>query len=147
MEKSSKYTGVQCFEFRESRYFKSEAKVILKINFDTNEFYENLETIFKDWIWVGDTLAFANIDEKIEWVLKEVAGFVFDWIYEYNIATFTFSDCLTDYVAARLNETWWLVSVEEDDGKEEHPIHVLNYDCDYGVKKKIEMYEIHKTNP
>lgn len=143
MEKSIKYMGIKYFEFRESKYFESEAKAILEVNFNS-EFYENLETIFNDWIWINDTSAFTNIDEKIEWALKEVAGFVFDWIYEYNIATFTFSDCLTDYVAARLNEKWWLVSVEDEinNNKEKQPIHVFNYDCDFGARKEIEMYEI-----
>ena len=142
MEKSNKYTGVKYFKFEELSYFDNSTNVILKVNFDDSRFYENIEVMCEDCFnYVPE---FANIDEKIEWVLNKLAGFVFDWVYKECVANLK-ENWLAKYLADRLYEQW-LVSVEEDNDDEEQPIHVLNYECDYAKKKDIIRQEVRKED-
>ena len=140
IQKSTRYTGVKYFEFKDLGYFKNnKANVILRVNFDDNRFDKCLDIIYE---YFYDTPEFTNIDEKIEWVLKKIARFVFDWMYISYIDD-SYPNSLGYYIYSILNH--WIVSSEYYEGNEK-AIHVMEYHCysEESVREVI-MHEISKV--
>jgi len=105
MEKSNKYTGMQYFLVEDKAYFKDKAFIILKINFEDEDF-ENwyLNKILEfEYRSVENIPPFENFDEKVDHCLNIVSKQIYNWIKEYYV----YDNYDAENAAWYINETYY----------------------------------------
>ena len=130
MEKSNKYTGVKYFIGQDKNYWKDNAFIVLKVNFDDKGFEDwYLDRILKsEYQSYEDVPSFKNFDEKVDHCLDIISKQIFEWIKHYYV----FDDYENENAACFVNERYYdefiVLSVENT---EHTPIYLSYHECNY----------------
>lgn len=103
MEKSNKYAGIKYFKFEDTAYFKDKAFIILKVNFDDEEFEDWYLDKILESEYRFDKPSFKNFDEKVEDCLTIISSQIFNWIKQYYV----YGDYENENAAWYINETYY----------------------------------------